>query len=115
MRNEADLLEGLKQLERLRDATSRVKISGPRHYNAGWHQTIDLRNMMVVSEAMARAALLRKESRGAHAREDHPDMDKGHWAKVNIVSRIKGENEMDIEEVPLPPVPDEIKKVLEEE
>jgi succinate dehydrogenase / fumarate reductase flavoprotein subunit len=115
MRNEADLTEGLKQLDRLKDAASRAHISGPRHYNAGWHQTIDLRNMMVVSEAMARAGLLRKESRGAHAREDFPEMDKGHWSKVNIVSRKKSDGTMEVEEAALPPMPDEIKKVLEEE
>jgi succinate dehydrogenase / fumarate reductase, flavoprotein subunit len=49
-----------------------VKVDGNRHYNAGWHQTIDMRNMLIVSEAMARAALARKESRGGHAREDFP-------------------------------------------
>ena len=115
MRTEADLNDGLKQLDRLKDAAGRARIDGPRHYNAGWHQTIDLRNMLVVSEAMARAALLRKESRGAHAREDYPEMDKGHWSKVNIVERRKPDGSMDVEEVPLPPMPDEIKKVLEEE
>ncbi|MGO9712919.1 MAG: fumarate reductase/succinate dehydrogenase flavoprotein subunit [Polyangiaceae bacterium] len=114
MRNEADLTEGIKQLERIADVTSRVKIVGPRHYNAGWHETIDLRNMLIVSEAMARAARLRKESRGGHAREDFTEMDKEHWAKVNVVLRRAPAGDMLVEEVPLPPVPDEIKKVLEE-
>ena len=115
MRNEAELNEGLKQLDRLRDASSRARIDGPRHFNAGWHQTIDLRNMLIVSEAMARAALMRKESRGAHAREDFPEMDKGHWSKVNIVERRRADGAMDVLETPLAPMPDEIKKVLEEE
>jgi succinate dehydrogenase / fumarate reductase flavoprotein subunit len=114
MRNEADLTEGIKQLERLREETTRAGITGPRHYNAGWHETIDLRNMLIVSEAMARAAKLRKESRGGHAREDFTEMDKEHWAKVNVVSRRTPAGEMQVEEVPLPPVPDEIKQVLEE-
>jgi len=109
MRNEKDLTDGLKA-----DA-GKASISGPRHYNAGWHQTIDLRNMMVVSEAMARAGLLRKESRGAHAREDFPDMDKEHWAKVNVILRKKADGEMEVLERELPAIPDEIKKVLEEE
>jgi succinate dehydrogenase / fumarate reductase, flavoprotein subunit len=115
MRNEKDLTDGLKELDRLRADASKAHISGPRHYNAGWHQTIDLRNMLVVSEAMARAGLLRTESRGAHAREDFPDQDKGHWSKVNVVVRRKTDGEMEVEEVALPAVPDEIKKVLEEE
>jgi succinate dehydrogenase / fumarate reductase, flavoprotein subunit len=114
MRNEADLTEGLRQIERLRDATNRVRIDGPRHYNAGWHESFDLRNMLIVCEAMTRAALLRKESRGAHTREDFSETDKGHFAKVNIVARQRGDA-MDLEEAPLPPMTDEIKKVLEED
>src|SRR5947199_7296432 len=112
MRTEADLNDGLKQLDRLKDAASRARIDGPRHYNAGWHQTIDMRNMLIVSEAIARAALLRKESRGAHAREDFPNMDKDKFAKVNIVSRNKN-GTMELEEIPLPEVPADIKKVLD--
>jgi succinate dehydrogenase / fumarate reductase flavoprotein subunit len=115
MRTEEDLAEGLKQLGRLREATARVQISGPRHYNAGWHESIDLRNMLIVSEAMARAARARKESRGGHAREDFPEMDKAHWAKVNVVLKRAASGEMNLEEVALPPIPDDIKKVLEEE
>ncbi len=64
-----------------------MRVEGNRHFNAGWHQTFDMRNMLIVSEAMARAALARKESRGGHARDDFPDMDKEHFAKVNIVAR----------------------------
>jgi succinate dehydrogenase / fumarate reductase flavoprotein subunit len=114
IRIEEDLKEGLKHIERLWDATRRCKIEGPRHYNAGWHESIDMRNMMIVSEAMARAALHRKESRGGHARDDFPEMDKTHFAKVNIVCRQAG-NGMEVVEVPLPELPPEIKKVLEEE
>jgi succinate dehydrogenase / fumarate reductase flavoprotein subunit len=114
MRVEDDLTEGLKQLDRLKEAASRAKIEGPRHYNAGWHESIDLRNLLIVSEAMARAARTRKESRGGHAREDFPEMDKGHWSKVNVVARRGAGGEMEIEEVPLPPVPAEIKAVLDE-
>jgi succinate dehydrogenase / fumarate reductase flavoprotein subunit len=112
MRNEAELTAGLKELERLKADTRNTKISGNRHYNTGWHECIDLRNMLIVSEAMARSALIRKESRGGHAREDFPEMDK-ELAKVNHVAR-EGGNGMEVVAVPLPQPPDDIKKILEE-
>jgi succinate dehydrogenase / fumarate reductase flavoprotein subunit len=113
IRSEVDLKKGLEHVERLKDAVARVKVDGNRHYNAAWHQAIDMRNMLIVSEAMARAALSRKESRGAHAREDFPETDKGHFSKVSVVVRKAGSG-MQIEEVALPNLPEEIKKVLEE-
>jgi succinate dehydrogenase / fumarate reductase flavoprotein subunit len=112
MRNEEDLTKGLKELERIKDATKRAKITGNRHFNTGWHEVFDLRNMLVVSEAMARAALMRKESRGGHAREDFAEQDDKRW-KLNLVVR-QGANGMEVVETPLPDIPDEIKKVLEE-
>jgi succinate dehydrogenase / fumarate reductase flavoprotein subunit len=114
MRTEEDLVKGISELGRLKEATSRAKVEGNRHYNTGWHECIDLRNMLIVSEAIARAAQTRKESRGGHARDDFPDMDKGHFSKVNLVCR-EGGNGMEIAELPLPEVPDEIKKILAED
>jgi succinate dehydrogenase/fumarate reductase flavoprotein subunit len=89
-----------------------------------------MRNMLIVSEAMARSALARKESRGAHAREDFPEMDEGHFSKVNIVVRRAGPrvadtsrppptslapaDGMETYEAPLGDVPGAIKMVLEE-
>jgi succinate dehydrogenase / fumarate reductase flavoprotein subunit len=113
IRSEEDLKQGVEQLERLKEAAGRVKVEGNRHYNAAWHQAIDMRNMLIVSEAMARGGLTRKESRGAHAREDFPDMDKGHFSKVNIVAR-KGASGMEVEEARLPDLPSEIQTILDE-
>jgi len=113
IRSEDDLKKGIEHLERLKVAASRAKVDGNRHYNAAWHQTFDMRNMLIISEAMARAALVRKESRGAHAREDFPEMDKGHFSKVNVVERASGAA-MTVEEVAHPDPPPEIQKVLEE-
>jgi succinate dehydrogenase / fumarate reductase flavoprotein subunit len=113
IRSEEDLKKGLEHIERLKVATARVKIDGNRHFNSAWHQAFDMRNMLIVSEAMARAALVRTESRGAHAREDHPEQDKGHFSKVNVVLRSSPSG-MIVEEATLGQPPPEIKKVLEE-
>lgn len=111
MRNEADLTKGIAELGRLKEEASKASIQGNRHYNTGWHECIDLRNMLIVSEAMARSALARKESRGGHARDDYPEQDDASFGKVNHVCR-EGGNGMEVEAVPLPPVPEEIQKVL---
>jgi succinate dehydrogenase / fumarate reductase flavoprotein subunit len=113
IRTEEDLKKGLGHIQRIAAEQARVKVDGNRHYNAAFHQAFDMRNMLVVSEAMARAALARKESRGAHAREDFPDMDKGRLSKLNIVVR-KTPSGMQVEEALLPDLPQEIKTVLEE-
>jgi succinate dehydrogenase / fumarate reductase flavoprotein subunit len=113
IRSESDLKVGLGHIERIAAETAVVKVDGNRHFNSSFHQAFDMRNMLIVSEAMARAALARKESRGGHAREDFPDMDKGHLSKVNIVLR-KTATGMEVAEIPLPDVPQEIKTVLEE-
>ncbi len=113
MRTEQDLQRCLRELDRLKDAARRTKVAGNRHYNTGWHEVIDLRNLLVVSEAMVRSALARKESRGAHAREDYPEMDPA-FGKVNHVVRAGGTG-MELETVPLPEMPEEIRRLLEEE
>ena len=113
IRSEDDLTRGLEHIARIGEATAQVKVDGNRHYNAAFHQAFDMRNMLIVSEAMARAARARKESRGGHAREDFPEMDKGHFSKVNIVARWTASG-MEITEATLPDVPAEIKTVLEE-
>ncbi|MEO7110109.1 MAG: fumarate reductase/succinate dehydrogenase flavoprotein subunit [Polyangiaceae bacterium] len=116
IRTEADLTEGINGIEKIKARVGNIKVEDNRHFNAAWHENFDMRNMMVCAEAMCRAALLRKESRGAHARDDFPDADKEHFAKVNIVSKsVRGPtgDSMEVREVPLPEVPAEIKAVLE--
>ncbi len=113
IRSEDDLKQGLGEIERIGEASRRVKVDGNRHFNSAWHQAIDMRNMLVVSEAMARAALTRKESRGGHAREDFPEMDKGHFSKVNVTLRLSPSG-MQVEEAALGALPAEIKQILEE-
>jgi succinate dehydrogenase / fumarate reductase, flavoprotein subunit len=62
-------------------------VEGHRQFNPGWHLAIDLRNMLLVSECVARAALERTESRGGHSRDDYPEMDR-EWRPVNLVCRL---------------------------
>ncbi len=113
IRTEEDLAKGLVAIEVLKARVAKIKVEGNRHFNSAWHEAFDMRNMMICAEAMCRGAMTRKESRGGHARDDFPEMDKEHFAKVNIVSADKG-GSMSTTEVPLPEVPDEIKKILEE-
>jgi succinate dehydrogenase / fumarate reductase flavoprotein subunit len=74
---------------------------------------MDLDSLLVVSEAVTRAALLRKESRGAQFREDFPSKD-AEWGKYNIVVKRSGDGQMHVEKRPLAPMPDELKAVVEE-
>jgi succinate dehydrogenase / fumarate reductase flavoprotein subunit len=90
-----------------------VGVAGNRQYNNGWHTAMDLPNLLDVSEAITRAALLRKESRGAQFREDFPEKDP-EWGKYNIVVRRGSEGEMLVDKRPVPPVPEELKAIIEE-
>jgi succinate dehydrogenase / fumarate reductase flavoprotein subunit len=112
IRTEADLTKGLEAIESLKSRAAKIKVDGNRHFNSAWHEAFDMRNMLVVAEAMCRAALLRKESRGAHARDDFPGM-QDHFSKVNIVSRGTADG-MKTEEIPHPMPPEEIQKVLDD-
>jgi succinate dehydrogenase / fumarate reductase flavoprotein subunit len=113
VRVESEMQQALGAIGQLRARAERAGIAGNREYNNGWHTTIDIGNMMVVSEAITRAALLRKESRGAQFREDFPGKDS-EWGKYNIVVRQGADGEMQVEKRALSPIPDELKAVIEE-
>jgi succinate dehydrogenase / fumarate reductase flavoprotein subunit len=110
IRNEKELEAALVELAKLRGKAAKAAATGERAYNPGWHMALDLRNMLVCSEAVTRAAQMRKESRGAHTRDEFPDSDK-EWGKKNIIIRKKG-NEMELVTEPLPVLPDELQKLL---
>ena len=103
-------LEGLAVL---RQRAARAKVTGNREYNPGWHTALDLHNLLTVSEAIARAGIARKESRGGHFRDDYPDKD-GRFGKVNLVVRKAADGSMQLEEVPIPEMPGELKQIIEE-
>jgi succinate dehydrogenase / fumarate reductase flavoprotein subunit len=110
VRSEEDLRIALEELDRLRTRAGRVKAGGNIQYNPGWHLALDLKNMIDISEAVTRAALLRTESRGAHTREDHPDSDKD-WGRRNVIVRKRGDALLVADE-PLPEMPVELKGLL---
>ncbi|MFE1773386.1 fumarate reductase/succinate dehydrogenase flavoprotein subunit [Streptomyces sp. NPDC059008] len=87
IRKEGEMYEALKRLADLRVRARRAGVEGHRQYNPGWHLSMDLRNMLLVSECVARSALEREESRGGHTRDDHPAMDRS-WRNINLVCRL---------------------------
>jgi succinate dehydrogenase / fumarate reductase flavoprotein subunit len=113
VRTENEMLQALDAIAQLRERTSHVGVIGNREYNNGWHTAVDIANLMIVSEAVTRAALLRKESRGAQFREDYPGKD-AEWGKHNIVVARGADGAMQVEKRGLTPMPDNLKAVVEE-
>ncbi|MGW2328880.1 fumarate reductase/succinate dehydrogenase flavoprotein subunit [Streptomyces sp. NPDC001700] len=87
IRRAGEMEDALHRLAALRVRARRAGVEGHRQFNPGWHLAIDLRNMLLVSECVARAALERTESRGGHTRDDCPEMDR-EWRRVNLVCRL---------------------------
>jgi succinate dehydrogenase / fumarate reductase flavoprotein subunit len=84
-RNKEDLMHALDELEKLKERAGRLSVEGSRLFNPGWHLSQDLKAMLIVSEAVTRSALAREESRGAHSRIDHPDLDATWGTKNNVI------------------------------
>jgi succinate dehydrogenase / fumarate reductase flavoprotein subunit len=113
VRTEGEMQEALSRIGQLRERSARAGIAGNRQYNNGWHTAMDLENLLTVSEAITRAALLRKESRGAQFREDFPNKDP-EWGQSNIVVRRGAQGEILAEKLPIRPMPPELQKIVEE-
>jgi succinate dehydrogenase / fumarate reductase flavoprotein subunit len=122
IRREHEVKQALTELEKFRERAARVSVPGGRAYNPGWHVALDLRNMLLVAECVALAALERQESRGGHTREDFPTMSL-EWRKVNLILSLTGDK-VELIHKPLPVIrPDllalfdkgELKKYMTEE
>ena len=113
VRVEDEMQHALSGLAALNERAAKAGVTGHREYNAGWHTAQDLRNLLLVSEAITRSALERKESRGGHFRADYPDKDPA-FATFNIVLRRGADGGMQVTHLPIPPIPPELKRVIEE-
>jgi succinate dehydrogenase / fumarate reductase flavoprotein subunit len=113
VRTEAEMVRALKCIEELRERAGRVGVAGHREYNPGWHAALDLHNLLTVSEAVTRSALERKESRGGHFRDDYPEK-VSRFATFNHIARKGRDGRMEIAQAPIPPMPAELKRVIEE-
>ncbi|WP_045746042.1 fumarate reductase/succinate dehydrogenase flavoprotein subunit [Actinoplanes rectilineatus] len=107
IRREGELSDALKRLHELRARVANVAAAGGRRYNPGWHLALDLRNMLVVSECTAKAALEREESRGGHTREDFPRMDP-QWRRINLVCSLDDTGDVHLDRKPVPRMRDEL-------
>jgi succinate dehydrogenase / fumarate reductase flavoprotein subunit len=114
VREEGEMQRALAGVTALRERSRVVGVHGNREYNPGWHTALDLTHLMTVSEAITRAAIERKESRGGHFRDDFPEKDPA-FATFNIVLRKGPSGSMELERRPIPPMPDELKAIIEEQ
>jgi succinate dehydrogenase / fumarate reductase flavoprotein subunit len=113
VRTETEMKSQLEHLRKFWERAGHVGVTGNREYNPGWHTALDLKNLLTVSEAITRAALERKESRGAQFREDYPDKDE-RFSKVNTIVYKSADNTMAVRLEPLLEMPQSLKEIIQE-
>ena len=101
IRRAGEMEEALQRLEKLKERARSLTVEGHQQFNPGWHLALDLRNMLLVSECVAKAALLRTESRGGHTRDDHPSMD-AEWRRKLLVCTASGDGVSVVEKPQIP-------------
>lgn len=114
MRTEEDLRSALVELDAIQKRVDKVSVEGSIQFNTGWHLAQDLKNMVVVSKAVAKCALERRESRGGHTRVDFPNYDE-QLSQQNAIISKGADGTMQYKLEPKPQMPDELKKLFEEE
>jgi succinate dehydrogenase flavoprotein subunit len=113
VRREDEMRRALEGLKALAERARKVTVTGNREYNPGWHTALDLKNLLTVSEIVARAALERKESRGGHFRDDFPEKDPS-YGRFNIVIKRGQNGEMLVTREPIPEIREDLKRIIEE-
>jgi len=112
-RNRDDVQRALGELGQFRQRLARVSVEGSRMFNPGWHLALELKSMLIISEAVARSAMVREESRGAHSRIDFPNLDPAWGSKNNVIRQEGGA--MALRQESRPEIPGELKQILAEE
>ena len=113
VRQESEMLQALESIKQLAAKAERVGVGGHREYNSGWHTALDLHNLLTVSEIVTRAAIERKESRGAHFRDDFPNK-SDEFATFNIVVKKSPGGEPQITRETIAPMRDDLKQIIQE-
>ena len=103
IRREEEIKTALKELEKLRERAAKVSAPGGSAYNPGWHLALDLRNILLIAECVALAALERQESRGGHTRDDYPAMSP-EWRKVNLICSLDADGDVTLRRQPMEPM-----------
>ncbi len=112
-RNQAEMDQAVEKIAALKQRADIATAPGNREYNPGWHTALDLFNLLTVSEAVARAAAQRQESRGAHFREDYPEKDE-EWGKTSLVVKKGSDGTMEVSREPVMEIPAELQAIIEE-
>jgi succinate dehydrogenase / fumarate reductase flavoprotein subunit len=112
IRRESEMKTALVELDKLRVREAQVSAPGGRAYNPGWHLALDLRNMLVVAECVAQAALERQESRGGHTRDDYPGMSP-EWRKINLICSAGADGTVSLKRQPMVPMRTDLLELFE--
>ena len=113
VRREDEMQQALEKITALKARAVKAGVGGTREYNTGWHTALDLDNLLTISEIIAKAGLERKESRGGHFRDDYPEK-SDDWAKYNLKISQASDGGVKVERMPVVPLTDEMKQVVEE-
>jgi succinate dehydrogenase / fumarate reductase, flavoprotein subunit len=113
VRQEQEMMRALEKIAALKRRVALVAVTGNREYNPGWHTALDLPCLLVVSEAITRSALDRRESRGAHFRDDYPHKDEAAGRVLTVVRRAP-DGAMEVRREPVPQAPAELRAIIEE-
>ncbi len=113
VRVENEMRQAIEKIHGLRTRAASAGITGNREYNTGWHTALDLDNLLVISEIIARAGIERKESRGGHFRDDYPEK-SADWAQYNLRVTRGADGRPRVERVPVVPLTEEMKHIIEE-